>query len=859
MRLAELLSAVPLFARLDAAAAGELGAAATLLHLAAGEPVFDVGDETSSLFALVPPARRRPGPPAAVQLELPGTGGAPAVRIDRLGEGDVFGDTELLLSGIAARPRRRVFRARALGAVDLIEIPLAGIVALAARDEAFRRVLLREGAVRLYEALSRQAMLRSSDINVALADYLVERADADGRFFGNSAEFRYRITQETIAEDLGVSRRTVTERFRQWSLSGLLRTTPFALLDVERIRLIAEARRQPPRALVERVAREVDRRLAAGDLAAARNIALDHLVRLPGAPDLVYRAALAAARLSAPGEAAAILTAGGLSLDDGFPALLQRLRVGLARPERLAVADRDPDDDDEDAARADGARLPVLVEDIAGLWARLAKDEAFVEAGAERLKLLASRSARLYAEAFERTRRPFTGVNAASMALVTGDAAAARKLAAGVLARIPEGATDYWSRASRAEALLVAGETGAGTAALAAAASCDDATDGARASTRLQLRRLAPALGLTAPDLLAALPVRRPAVVTGTLLRAGVLGPEAREAVENRIRAEALRLFAEHNVGAVYGALGCGADILFAEAAAEADLPFHVVLPLPVDEFVAASVAIGDADWTPRFEAALAGAASLTLLNPGGVLRRDLDAAFHHGFRNAAGRAIAHAHRLETEPLLVAALRGEAKASFAGSATAAAGWHRAARDMAVIAVPEVPSPAGARSEIAANGFAAVLFVFPVEDSATEAVAARIEGVAGRPPLRRALKDGRSGLAIALGAVELDLADRISAALLDLGSAVRIICDFGAVLDGKGTLVPDQVARLEAASDLVGFPENALLATDAFAMEALFLALPRRFVEIGRAIVGESSRSSATRAAAASGVFLAARG
>ncbi len=63
-----------------------------------------------------------------------------------------------------------------------------------------------------------------------------------------------------------------------------------------------------------------------------------------------------------------------------------------------------------------------------------------------------------YALAFQRHGDPYTGINAAALAFERGQHAEGRRLAAESIAKIPAGATDHWSLATRAEGASLLGE-----------------------------------------------------------------------------------------------------------------------------------------------------------------------------------------------------------------------------------------------------------------------------------------------------------------------------------------------------------------------------------------------------------------
>src|SRR5262249_18833548 len=152
-----------------------------------------------------------------------------------------------------------------------------------------------------------------------------------------------------------------------------------------------------------------------------------------------------------------------------------------------------------DAAASDPRAVEILVADIAGLEARLLKDAAFAKS--ERGDAgLAAEARRAYEAIWRRVGSWYAGINAAAMALVAGAAKEASALAGEVLARLPESPDNYWAAVTRAEALLISGNAAKGMAALKRAGRAADAADSAKASTMLQLRRLAPHLDLAIDD-----------------------------------------------------------------------------------------------------------------------------------------------------------------------------------------------------------------------------------------------------------------------------------------------------------------------------------------------------------------------
>ena len=152
---------------------------------------------------------------------------------------------------------------------------------------------------------------------------------------------------------------------------------------------------------------------------------------------------------------------------------------------------------DEAARRFDAYGLGEREEeDVAALHARIAKDIALAASGPERRRE-AARSAALYGAIFARTGGYYPGVNAATLSLLAGDAAAARSLATEVLDRLAAaGDGSYYAAATEAEAQLLLGRPDAARAAVTRAAGLHGGDFGAVATTRRQLRLVCAAVGV---------------------------------------------------------------------------------------------------------------------------------------------------------------------------------------------------------------------------------------------------------------------------------------------------------------------------------------------------------------------------
>lgn len=317
------------------------------------------------------------------------------------------------------------------------------------------------------------------------------------------------------------------------------------------------------------------------------------------------------------------------------------------------------------ARAADAA--PARREDVLALRARLVKDRALATEGGVRAAL-AEEAASAYAEAAAQTGSAYALANAATMHLVAGDTGAARSVARQALTAI-EG-DDYWAAATQAEALLVVGEVDAAADALRRAAGTDPDWS-MRSTTARQLSLVCETTGIDV-DVLDALPLPTVCHYTGHMFAAG---PE--DELRRRI-ADELR---DLDVGAVYGSLACGADLLVAETARTLGLEVHAVLPCPVPDFVERSVRPGGADWVTRFDAALDTATS-AVIEPTRALADESMFAFADQL--AMGFSLARASHLGCGAHQLALWDGVASTGVAGTAAAVARWRATGRETTVI-------------------------------------------------------------------------------------------------------------------------------------------------------------------------------
>ena len=238
------------------------------------------------------------------------------------------------------------------------------------------------------------------------------------------------------------------------------------------------------------------------------------------------------------------------------------------------------------------------------LGARLLKDRGLEGSPAE-----LDEAYRAYRQIYDVSGDPYPGINAASLALLTGRDDEARQLAEGILA-LPAIADpqDYYCAATRAEAMLILGRASEAQQAACLSLTLPGGDVGARAGTMRQLGIVADRVGLTEAErapLLALL--RAPAAFhyVGHIF----VGDAAKE---RRIVAEIERVLDERKAGFAYGSIAAGADVLVAETVIRRGGELHIILPCALADFTEQSIRPAGEQWIERAEACLAAAKSVT-------------------------------------------------------------------------------------------------------------------------------------------------------------------------------------------------------------------------------------------------------
>jgi len=306
-------------------------------------------------------------------------------------------------------------------------------------------------------------------------------------------------------------------------------------------------------------------------------------------------------------------------------------------------------------------------EDVDALGARLLKDLALAATGEKRRKM-AVQAADRYAAIHERYHNYYPAINAASMRLVAGDDAGAKSYARSALAELEGAEEDYYSVATRIEALFLLGEVDAARALFPKAMKLNRGDQAALATTWRQLQ-----LVLELKNLDPKVVAREFAPHTVVHFLGHIISASGRfKAVEeSTVRSQIAEYFDEHPVGSGYGSLAAGADILFAEELIRHGASVHVVLPFELEEFIDISVRPAGKEWVRRLEHCLASAATVRWATEDSYLGDDY--LFAYCSKIAMGLAVLRARHLGSQVEQVAIWDGRP----GGTADDVAFWKRA--------------------------------------------------------------------------------------------------------------------------------------------------------------------------------------
>ena len=328
-------------------------------------------------------------------------------------------------------------------------------------------------------------------------------------------------------------------------------------------------------------------------------------------------------------------------------------------------------------------------EETLGLLARTYKDLADIALNSETKQSYLRRAKDFYSKAYELTKGYWSGVNAATLAVLVGERQYASTLAREVKKICSEdlkqmkntGGDTYWLLATLGEAALILDECAEAEEWYSQAAEIGRKRYGDLNSSRRNARLLMDHLNVHSSRIEACFHLPAVVVFSGHMLSQA----ERREPcfpadLEPKIYAEIQKRLHELDAGFGYSSATCGSEILFLEAMLEREGEIHVVLPYEKGQFMEAS-ADRAPGWKTRYERILEHAD--VVVASGNRANAD-DILYEYANRILYGLAHCRADQLETGLHALALWDGEPEENPAGTASAIKLWSTLGAEIKII-------------------------------------------------------------------------------------------------------------------------------------------------------------------------------
>ena len=301
-----------------------------------------------------------------------------------------------------------------------------------------------------------------------------------------------------------------------------------------------------------------------------------------------------------------------------------------------------------------------------------------------------------YNEAYKLTGGYWTGINAATMALLLEDRARATSLAREVRAAcLPDleataerGGDLYWPLATLGEAALILNEWSEAEGWYVRAAEAGRGRFGELNSTRRNARLITSALGEDRKWIDRYLKIPTIVVFAGHMIdkpgrSVARFPPQLETAVRDRLRARLQEL----NVGLGYASAACGSDIIFLETILELGGEAHIVLPYNQGQFMEDSVEISsEGAWRERFNGVMQRASEVLIASE---QRMEGGVPFEYANLMLHGLASIRAEQLETALIPLAVWDGKLGDGAGGTASIVEHWRSVGHHVEIIDLAEI--------------------------------------------------------------------------------------------------------------------------------------------------------------------------
>ena len=359
-------------------------------------------------------------------------------------------------------------------------------------------------------------------------------------------------------------------------------------------------------------------------------------------------------------------------------------------------------------------------EETLGLLARTYKDLAREEADVSKTRQHMRRAYELYAQGYKTSGGYWSGINAATLALLLGDRESAAALARLVkeqcrqrLREVAEGSAEgYWLISTLGEAALLLGDWPEAENWYRQAVELGRGDWGNLQSTRHNARLLMQSLAPGEDGGRLEQLFRFPSVVvfTGHMVdRDDRTVPRFPSRLEPLVKDAIRECLSKLNAGFGYASGACGSDILFHEVMSERKGESHVILPYEKDRFIKDSVEIVQgSDWGKRLDKVIAQAIETQEVSK--QHRMGSGVSYEFANRMLQGLASVRAEQLETKLVPVALWDGKSGTGVGGTGDTVERWRQLGLQVEIINLeeilrrecPSISEPAAASSATVLN-------------------------------------------------------------------------------------------------------------------------------------------------------------
>ena len=217
----------------------------------------------------------------------------------------------------------------------------------------------------------------------------------------------------------------------------------------------------------------------------------------------------------------------------------------------------------------------------------------------------AIRSRDTYLSNFNSTKSFYTGINAASMSAMAGQAGRSREIAEEVITLLDENTDDFWVQATLGEAYLLTKNKIKSSEFYVKARRLVGNDWGKVTSVHNQLWLLNHFIQVPTDIMKLFSPPGIVAFVGHMIDHPNRTEPRFPASIEQKIKDAIMHSIRTLNAHIGYCSLACGGDILFAEAMAEQGGEVTIFLPFDKLDFIKTSVAFAGENWVNRFNALL--------------------------------------------------------------------------------------------------------------------------------------------------------------------------------------------------------------------------------------------------------------